>query len=140
MLTLGLALFPGCSPGGYSGPTGTVSGTITRAGQPVAQGCVVSFVSPDGFTASAKVESGGRYNLRNVDAPQIPVATYKVSLAPPAQPELSEAEYEKAMASGMTGQSDAASDAIPAKYRDLSTTDLSYEVKAGSNTIDIELP
>ena len=70
-----LATFIGCGPGGYSGPTGTVTGKVTLDGESVPQGCAVTFVSAAGFTASAKVGAGGSYTLLNVDKPEIPVAS-----------------------------------------------------------------
>jgi len=140
ILSFYLTLSSGCSPGGYSGPTGTVTGTITRGEKPLPPGCRVSFVSAEGFTASGQVDRGGKYTLMNLDKPQIPAASYKVCLTPPPQPERSEEEYEKAMAAGTTGTSETPSDVIPNKYQNPTTTDLSYEVKPGPNTFDIELP
>lgn len=129
----------GCSGGGYSGPTGTVSGTANLAGKPVPAGCRVSFVSDEGFTATGEIDGSGKYTLSNVGNTAIPAATYKVTVAPPPERELSEAEYEEAMAKGTIGTSGPAAEVIPAKYQNLATSGLSFEVKAGSNTIDIQL-
>ena len=54
-VALGLLVAGGCTEGGYSGPTGTVSGTVTLGDQPVPQGSTVAFVSDAGFTASGQV-------------------------------------------------------------------------------------
>ena len=53
----------GCQPSGYSGPTGTVSGKVTFGGEVVPQGCTVSFVSDEGYTARGQV--GGERNTQN---------------------------------------------------------------------------
>jgi len=129
----------GCSGGGYSGPTGTVNGTVNRAEKPVPAGCRVSFVSDGGFTATGQVDGSGKYTLASVGTSAIPAATYKVTVTPPPERELSEAEYEEAMANGTIGTPGPAAELIPAKYQNLATSGLSFEVKAGSNTIDIQL-
>jgi hypothetical protein len=133
-----LTTFIGCGPGGYSGPTGTVTGKVTLDGEPVPQGCAVSFVSPAGFTASAKVGAGGSYTLLNVDKPEIPVASYKVAVAQLAA-EVSGADYDKYMSAGGGGEAKSAPEAIPAKYQTAETSGLSFDVKQGPNTFNIEL-
>lgn len=133
-----LMTLAGCGPGGYSGPTGTVTGKATLDGAPVQSGCVVSFVSDAGFTASAKVGAGGSYTLMNVDKPEIPVASYKVAVAQPAA-EISGADYDKYMSAEGGGEAKTAPETIPAKYQNAETSGLSFDVKQGPNTINIEL-
>ena len=149
LVIAGLLFCGGCSPGGYSGPTGTVTGTVTLNGEPVPQGCTVAFVSDDGHVASGKTGSGGSYQLSAGEAgDRVPAATYKVSVGAPASGDaMSDAEYEKMMeAQSAAGggaepeeEAQPAGDVIPAKYRTTGTSGLSFEVKAGSNTIDIPL-
>lgn len=143
----GLLLCGGCGPGGYSGPTGTVSGTVTLSGEAVPSGCTVTFVSEQ-FTATGKVESGGSYKLSRVDKPgsvvdTIPVGTYQVSVTPPAEAAMSDADYDKMMEDEFTddGAADAGAskEVIPAKYQTTQTSEVSKEVKEGPNTIKIEL-
>lgn len=137
---LGVAVIAvlGCGSGGYSGPTGTVSGKVTLDGAPVPQGCVVSFVSPAGFTASATVGADGSYTLQSADKSSIPAATYKAAVAQPAA-DMSGADYDKYMSAegGQAAQAPAA--AIPAKYQTVDASGLSYDVKEGPNTLNIEL-
>jgi hypothetical protein len=128
----------GCSKGGYSGPTGTVAGKATLDGKPVPQGCVVTFMSDAGFTASGKVGADGSYTLLNVDKPAIPVASYKVSVAQPAT-EISGADYDKYMSPGGGSEAQSAPEAIPAKYQSRETSGLTFDVKEGPNTFNIEL-
>jgi len=137
---LGLAMIAvwGCGSGGYSGPTGTVTGKVTLDGNPVPQGCAVTFVSPSGFTASGKVGGDGSCTLMNMDKPAIPAATYKVAVAQPAA-DMSGADYDKYMSAEGGQAAQAAPEAIPAKYQTVDTSGLSYDVKEGPNSIDIEL-
>lgn len=151
LAVVGLLLGGGCGQGGYSGPMGTVRGTVTLNGQPVPVGCSVSFVSDDGFTASGQVTAGGAYELSVAGTGKdIPAATYKVCVLPPSDADAAETssegeDYEKMMdASAESGGKEKEEPAqekevIPAKYRATSTSGLSFPVKEGGNTIAIEL-
>lgn len=142
--SLVLVVISGCG-GGYSGPTGTVSGTVTLNGEPVPSGSIVSFVSDDSFVATAVVDAGGSYNLEVAgQGPKIPTATYKVMVSAPATGGISdtEADYEKYMESvnaDTTGSASKATGAIPARYASTATSDLSFPINAGENTINIDL-
>jgi hypothetical protein len=147
-VAIGALLVTGCgTEGGYSGPAGTVTGTVTIGGNAAPQGSSVAFVSDDGFTASGTVEADGNYQLSRATksgrSNDIPVATYKVSVAPPSAAEASEADYDAMMEQSSSGGAEPAADAdqeiIPAKYQSTTTSELSFEVKEGPNTIPIEL-
>lgn len=56
VLGFAVAISGGCSNGGYRGPTGTVTGMVTLDGKPVPQGCLVSFVSAEGFANTINIE------------------------------------------------------------------------------------
>jgi hypothetical protein len=148
LLLAGLIAVVGCGSGRYSGPTGSVSGTVTLQGQAVPGGCGVTFVSEQGFTAHGTVESGGSYQLATVDedgsrSDQIPVGTYSVSVSSPPPPETSEEDYDAMMEAAAAGQSQTTDgtslEAIPAKFQSTGTSGLSFEVAEGANTIDIPL-
>ncbi|NLX96862.1 MAG: hypothetical protein GXY83_11855 [Rhodopirellula sp.] len=141
---LGLALCAGCGSGGESGPTGTVSGTVTFNGQPVPPGTTVAFISDEGQTAAGLVEEDGEYQLSiGGKGSSIPAVAYRVTVSPPAEEELSEAEYDAMMQAAGSGarrtQPPATKPAIPANYQSAATSGLSYTVTEGDNTIDIEL-
>ncbi len=140
----------GCGPGGFSGPTGTVSGTVTLNGEAVPPGCNVAFISNEGHTASGNVGAGGKYKLSVVgEGNNVPAATYNVLITLPSEGgEMSEADYDRMMdeesaageAEGPSeGETQPEEEVIPAKYQSTGTSGLSFEVKAGSNTIDIPL-
>ena len=131
---LGLLTCTGC---GKSVPSGTVTGKVLLEGKPVPAGCTVSFVS-DKFTAAGKVGTDGSYTLLDAGKPNIFAATYKVSVASPAQ-RMSDADYDKLMTAGGTGAAAPPPAVIPEKFQNPATSGLSYPVKEGLNTIDIDL-
>jgi hypothetical protein len=141
---IALLLMSGCG-GGYSGPTGTVSGSVTLNGQPVPSGSIVSFIADDGFVATGIVDAAGAYKLEVAgQGPKVPAATYKVMVAAPASGGISDtdAEYEKMMQStnaDAMGSSAKVTEAIPSKFTSTATSGLSFPVNAGENTINIEL-
>lgn len=150
LVVAGLALWAGCDSGGYSGPSGTVSGTVTLNGEPVPQGCTVVFLSDKGFTATGQVGAGGNYQLSVVGkggstTSGVPAATYQVSVSPPASGEGAEGDYDAIMeeaakaGEGQPEESQAEAEVIPAKYQSSGTSGLSFDVKEGPNTINIPL-
>ena len=147
LVVMGVLFSIGCQPGGYAGPTGTVSGTVTLNGQPVPEGCTVAFVSDAGHTASGQVGAGGQYSLSVAReggmTSAVPAATYKVCVTPPAAAESSE-DYDQMMdaaasGEGQAGEAPPQEEVIPAAFQSTGTSGLSYEVKQGSNTIDVKL-
>jgi hypothetical protein len=147
LVVIGVLVSTGCEPGGYSGPTGTVSGTVTLNGQPVPQGCTVAVISDAGHTASGRVGAGGQYSLSVVGEggkmSAIPAATYKVCVTPPAGAETS-GDYDQMMEQSASGGGQAAEapaqeEIIPAAFQTTATSGLSYQVEEGQQTIDIEL-
>jgi len=139
-----LALVSGCG-GGYSGPQGTVTGTVTLNGNPVEPGTLVTFIATEGFAASGIVEGGGAYTVSIPNkGTKIPAVNYKVMVSAPVVGGVSEEgdDYEKYMgsvnpdATPSGGQSAAK---IPGKYSSTGTSGLSFDVTEGDNTINIEL-
>jgi hypothetical protein len=141
----GLVVAGGCGSGGYSGPTGTVRGTVTLNGESVPAGTGVVFLADDGFTASGQVGADGSYELSIADSGnQIPAATYKVMVSGAAAGGVSadDADYDammEASASGDAQPETPAQSTIPSKYNSTSTSGLSFTVSEGENTINIEL-
>lgn len=109
----------GC--GAQGKPTGTLSGTVTLDSQPVTAGEVHLFSSEKGAGARATLDPGGKFAVTE----PLDTGTYKVYITAPA-----------VMATGGPDGSPppvTAKLAIPAKYLQLETTDLSVEVKEGDN-------
>ena len=138
LCVLAMTVTGGCSKGGYSGPIGTVTGKVTLDGKPAPQGCAVTFLSEAGHTGSAKVGADGSYTVMNVDKPEMPVGKYKVAVAQPAS-EMSGADYDKYMSAGGGGEAKTEKATIPAKFQNTETSELSFDVKEGPNTINIDL-
>ncbi|MBW3541857.1 MAG: hypothetical protein KY476_16435 [Planctomycetes bacterium] len=126
----------------YSGPGGTVTGKVTYKGETVQPGSTVSFINDSGLAASGTVVTGGTYTLSTSEGNQIPVGTYKASVVPPPQKELTPEEaMQQAMKSqGPGAQPPETAGGIPVKFANPETSGLLYEVKEGENTINIEIP
>ena len=148
LATIALVCGAGCGGGGgYSGPAGTVTGSIKLAGKPVPDGTSVTFIGDAGHTASGTVSGGGSYQLSTIaneaKSDAIPVGKYRVCVTSPNTAQtMTDAEYDKMMTESASGGGAAAKappSAIPAKYQTTTTSQLSFEIKEGPNTIDIEL-
>jgi hypothetical protein len=118
-----LCVAAGCG-GGPSKPSATVSGEVLFEGKPVEAG-MVNFESPaTGMATQAPLRSG------SFQFPQpVPLGSYKVSIAPPPDPP------------PVPGQTQPPADPkdIPKKYRSITTSDLTAEVKSGGAPFKFEL-
>jgi hypothetical protein len=147
----------GCSGDDGLGRRFPVSGTVTYNGSPLAKG-TISFISeePNGVGASGAIENGS-YTLStggNNDGAR--AGKYKVVIVAKEDVQAkARADFEKARASHsnvagtesrdivpkqfLTAAEAAAKSLIPPGYGDSRTTNLTAEVKAGSNTIPFTL-
>jgi hypothetical protein len=122
------------------GPTGTVSGKVTLNGKPAPAGCTVVFMQQEKTVpASGVVGADGAYSVSNAL-----VGASKISVSPPAKASAaadpSNPEAYKAVMMGKGGKGSAETKpAIPAKYGSFETSGLTFTVKEGSNSHDIEL-
>ena len=138
-----VSLIAGCGGrgDGYSGPRGTVSGTITVDGKPLQQGCQVMFIAAAGHTASGVVDEAGKYNLIYTDG-EVPAVEYQVQLTAPISVAAQNADPGK-MAQSMTLSKKSAGAAnelpFPSKYGSTATSTMSFTVKEGPNTADFSL-
>lgn len=126
-----LLLVAGCSSDETFRPPASISGLVTLDGQPLSSGSI-QFTSPaTGETASANIGSDGRYK---VEFPAADIGSvYDVTIGPTVT------ENEDATAMMEAGQEPPQSPA-PAKYRDRSTSGLTFTMKAeGENNYDVKL-
>lgn len=139
-LALSLA---GCEPGGP--PMGQVTGTITLDGKPLPN-AAVTFAPVDGGGASSGIsDANGKYELNAQDRKGAVIGKHRVYVTSVSMtkstvdPNMSSSspEYEKQAMGGGSEYNVKLTEPIPAKYNEKS--ELQYEVKAGSNTIDLEL-
>lgn len=103
----------GCGGGVSLPPSGSVSGTVKYNGKPLSSG-VVTFVHPGGFTGTDMIKPDGKYSV-----PNAAIGANAITVLVPPPP--------------------AGTVVIPKKYADAKTSDLSFEVKAGTQTFDLEL-
>ncbi|GAB6186733.1 carboxypeptidase-like regulatory domain-containing protein [Thermopirellula anaerolimosa] len=140
----------GCSKG--SGlKTGSVSGTVTMNGQPVANAQVVFQPKQGGQNAVGTTDANGRYTLMTGTDRGAIIGEHRVTVTVQQGAEqLSgidaadpSAAYGQAMMAAASGRPPAGqtqgSSGIPAKYADPNTSGLVFTVQAGSNTFNIEL-
>lgn len=126
LLVLLSGFIAGCGGGGgvgSTGPMGNVMGKVKFKGQPVNGGQVIFQDAAGGPPIIAFVGNDGMYVMTGPGG-GIKPGTYAVTVTPlPAAP-------------GKTAPDPAN---IPAKYRDKGTSGLTYEVKEGTATYDIEM-
>jgi hypothetical protein len=133
MMIVTLIAATGCAGRGV----GTVSGRVTFKGKPVASGGVV-MVADEGPPISATINEDGTYVCRNV-----PAGTVKIGVVSPN--DVMEARERKAQKPGIAeagdlGKFDPAKwFPIPSKYANYMNSPLTFEVKKGENTFDIDL-
>ena len=123
LITINLSLL-GCGGGTTSKPTASVSGTVTANGQPVKAGMVNFESDPPGSAAQGELKDG-KFTLNG----SVFLGKYKVTVGPPK------------LAPPVPGQTAPLPDTkdIPKKYETTKTSDLTAEVKAGSNTFTFDL-
>lgn len=133
----------GSSGDGYSGPRGTVSGTITVDGKPLQSGCQVLFMATKGgYTAAGVVGDGGKYTLTYAQG-NVPAVEYQVQLTAPvatAAPQQADpAQMGAQMKLTKKAKGGASDGPFPAEYGSISTSKMSFTVKEGDNTADFAL-
>ena len=130
LLVCGIILCDGCSSGPDDVPeTGTVTGTVTLDGTPLAEALVI-FQPESGRTSAGTTDSTGKYELdytstlkgAKLGKHTVSITTFK---APEGNLETKEAQKE------------VPKEKVPAQYN--KDTTLTAEVKAGENTIDLDL-
>ncbi len=143
LLALALLSTAGCL--GKSQPTGTVSGKVSYNGKPVPAGCLVTFISDQGVAALGTVDASGRYQLMFAGKPNVPALPYNISVTFPGVvgPEMTDEDERKYMAGDPATIAKFARKVptapIPKKYADEFNSGLSFQIKAGTNSFDIDL-
>lgn len=107
VVVLGMVCLTGCGDSGP--PTGTVTGTVTAAGKPVANATVL-FSANKGGNGSGMTDEQGKYTA------QVPLGDAKVAVLPPPGDK----------------------SPVYAKYNP-GTTPVTVTVKSGSNPLDIDM-
>jgi hypothetical protein len=121
-LVLGASCFAGC--GGPQHPdVGRVSGLVTLDGKPLPDATIM-FQPTEGRASIATTDSAGKYSLLYLDGvPGAKLGAHKVII--------------RTEIPGEDGQPPIAKEKLPKKYHE--QTELTAEVKRGSNTFDFPL-
>lgn len=134
-----LVLLAGLAPGGCGERVqtrGEVTGRVTLRGQPLPGGLVQFRHADRGHVTTARIEPDGRYEVITPQGKGLPPRTYQVSLLPPPLPAFGpNPTFSRTEAPAAPR----VPTAIPARYRDPETSDLSLTVREGVNVFDIEL-
>jgi hypothetical protein len=129
ILTLGMVVpsFIGCSG---SSMESEVSGTVTLDGKKIGPGMIVFVPSePGGKPATGSIEADGSYTMNTSRALGLKAGSYRVAISIHEMPQNVKRGDRPPPGKLLT----------PAKYEDDTTSGLQYQVKPGSNTINIEL-
>jgi len=130
LLVVALVFLTGCP--GSKDSANSVSGKVTLKSGEKVSGLVV-FVGPDNKEYTTPVKPDGTYTLSDPPIGKVKVLVKSMGLGVPAAGKIETKEAGGSMPSTSGGA------APPAKYAMANTSDLTYEVKPGKQTYDIEL-
>ena len=108
----------------------TVSGTVTLDGQPLTSGSVKFHPVTGGPSAYAMIGADGSYSLKTGDAESLKPGTYSVTVVATEKPPADLPRNAMPPIGRLI---------TPEKYSRPKTTDLKYDVDAGSNEINLAL-
>jgi hypothetical protein len=117
-----LAAVLGCGSSGP--PTGKVSGTVLLKGKPLTRGTVNFLMKEKGIGAEAPIDATGKYAF----ATPLVAGTYAVSVTPPPPEPVPPGTRPAKTAPE-----------IPAKFREPTSSGLSFTVKGGQNEYPIAI-
>lgn len=133
----------GCGGGTNFGPMGSVSGKLSMDGKPLTEGTQLLFMQmSDGYAAFAHTDAEGSYQLQwmreGVTHSEVPVGDYKILIQPPTVRDVEELTPEE-MLEGADADLESAEPDFPSKYQEHRTSGLTFTVKEGANTCDLDL-
>lgn len=108
-------LFCGCGP--KERPTGSIKGHLTWNAKPVGMATITLQNPTLGRGASVEIDPSGSFFFKKIET-----GFYEVSITPT-----------------MTGQPESGGFPLPAKYRTGDKSELTFEVKEGENTLNLDL-
>ncbi len=113
---------------GCGGTQGRVSGHVTLDGQPLTKGDISFAPAGEGVAATGQINSRGNYSLMVGTSADIPPGSYRVTVVA-VEPVAPTPENPEPLPNLLT----------PKKYGNAATSDLTAEVKVGSNTFNFDL-
>jgi hypothetical protein len=146
LVSVGLmaAFVLGCGPTGPS--LGRVTGKVTLDDKPLTNVAVTFMPTGEGGSASGVTDANGNYELNHANGKGAPVGKCKVavttvqkaqSTVDMSQIPSDSPEYAKALEASQSGYNVTFKEPIPEKYN--VKTELQYDVKSGTQTIDLKL-
>lgn len=156
-LLLGTSLLAlGCNRAqdGYSGPRGTVSGTVTTEKGPLEAECQILFVGVEkGYLASGVIGEEGTYTLTYAGGPGLPTGEYQVQFSAPVPAaiptssdtgpvdpqDMADRMKKPLIVNGKPAASAEADMYFPSRYASTGSSGLKVKVEEGENVHDFEL-
>jgi hypothetical protein len=149
LLVVGLSVGVACGCGGAGSGTGQVTGKVSYQGKPLSVG-TVAFFGSNNRVANSLILPDGTYTITNA-----PMGEVKISVETPPQPTsggsggppkgmmMDPAKFgvknPDAKKTAMGGQLEKHV-VVPDKYKDAQKSGLTYTVKAGEQTHNIDIP
>ncbi len=138
-LLISILTIMGCGPGRF--PGAKVTGTVTVDGKPLPAGSVLMESADGKFNDSGPINSSGEFTVDNA-----PLGKVKVCLLLPAVfavddpkgpktalPENKKAPHEEHVQK-MPKETSTLLSKVPAEYKEIKTTKVTFEVQSGSNS------
>jgi hypothetical protein len=144
LLITGLATLTGCGPGGPA--LGKVTGLVTLDGKPLPNASVSFMPIGEGGVATGVTDASGKYELSHPSGKGAVVGKNKVAVTSihktESKVDMSQIpsdspEYAKMLEQSNAGYNLIVKEPIPEKYN--AKTELEFEVKAGSQEINLPL-
>ena len=138
-------LLGGCGESGsVEYKKGTVSGKVTHKGESVKAGTISFMHETDGVMAAAALGSDGSYTLNGTDGSGVRVGKYLISIHPPSKSSNVNLEVpDESLSSGNANpnepEPESDSSGIPSKYQDHQKSGLTFEVKEGTGTFNVDM-
>jgi len=115
--------------GGCGGGQARVAGRVTLDGRPLETGTVRFHPAAGGPDAYGSIDAQGRFTLEVGTSGRLPPGRYAAAVVAVAAAVAGDESRGEAMPEPIT----------PARYADVATSGLAFDVASGANTIDIDL-
>ncbi|MEP3480508.1 MAG: hypothetical protein ABJZ55_14750 [Fuerstiella sp.] len=130
---LAACLLAGCgSSQDTRGPLGSLTGTVTHEGTPLAEGLVYLQQNDGAGAGGGSIASDGTFQVTGGASGGIPVGTYTVWFAPPVIP-------DPAPDDPLTEETEKEMPNLPQKYRSQADSGLTVKIEEGENSKTFEL-
>jgi hypothetical protein len=112
-------------------PLGRIRGKVTFQDAPVTEGLIVFSNAKKGVFMTAALNKDGTYVVTSAAGKGLPLGHYQVMITPPIDEPKLGPNFEPPPIKPFPN--------IPARYRDVKTSDLALDVKEGDNVLDANM-